>query len=185
MTVITADYPGAIWDGLSTDRSLRSTDTEPRANDWDQAVAEILALQTQLGIVPPRHVKVTVTSAQILLANTTPTVVLAAPGANLVNIIDRVVVRNEFLTGAYAYTGVANLSYTDETGAIVVAMDALFLETAATAIASIPSTLLTGAAAATRAVADAAIVFGTTDADPTTGAGSLIFDIYYRTIATA
>ena len=82
----------------------------------------------------PRHKRVTVTSAEILAMNTTPVVLLASPGAGKANIIERVVVRNQFLTGAYAFTTIANISYTDESGAPIVAFVALFLETVATAV---------------------------------------------------
>lgn len=136
-------------------------------------------------LLVPQHTRVTVTSAEILACNTTPVVLLAAPGAGLVNVVERVVVRNVFDTGAYAYTTIANISYTDESGAPIVALVALFLESVATAIMTGSSTLLTGAAAATRAVENAAIVFGAPDADPITGAGSLVFDLWYHTVAVA
>ena len=131
----------------------------------------------------PKHVRVTLTSAQLLDCNSNPVVLLAAPGAGLVHVVERAVVKNVFDTGAYAYTTIANISYTDESGAPIIAMVALFLETVATALASLPSTLLTGAAAATRPVANAPVVFSTPDADPTTGAGTMVIDLWYRTVA--
>lgn len=132
----------------------------------------------------PKHIRRTVTSAEILAANTTPITLIPAPGAGLANVVERVVVRNEFDTGAYAYTTIANLSYTDEGGAPIVAFLATFLEAVATTIMAAASTLLDGAGASTSVVANAPIVFGTPDADPTTGAGSLVIDIWYHTVAT-
>jgi hypothetical protein len=150
----------------------------------DTGVANAAAIAANT-LLAPKHARVTVTSAEILACNTTPVELIAAPGAGLANVVERVVVRNEFLTGAYAYTTVANISYTDEAGAPIVALVALFLEAAATTIMAAASTLLTGAGAATSVVANAPVVFGAPDADPTTGAGSLVFDIWYHTVATA
>lgn len=182
-----AQYPGQVYDGTSPERD----DAEIRAScgpeDWEQLVVELQATQTELDtlkVAAPLHAKVTVTSAEILACNTAPVTLLPAPGAGLAHVIERVTIRNEFLTGAYTYTTIANLSYTDESGAPIIALLALFLEAAATTIMAGPSTLLTGAGASTSIVANAPVVFAAPDADPTTGAGSLVIDIWYNTIAT-
>jgi len=141
-----------------------------------------LDVLTQLA---PSYKRVTVTSAEILACNTTPVELLPAPGAGHSIIVERVVVKNVFDTGAYAYTTVANISYTDEAGAPIVALVALFLEAAATTIMAAASTLLTGAGASTSVVENAPVVFGAPDADPITGAGSLVIDLWYHTIPTS
>ncbi len=136
-----------------------------------------------LTILAPTQRRVTVTSAQILAANTSPVELIPAPGAGFATVVERVVAKNVFDTGAYAYTTIANISYTDEAGAPILAFLALFLEAAASVIMAGASTLLTGAGAATAVVEDAAVVFGTPDADPTTGAGTLVIDLWYHTVA--
>lgn len=51
MSVKVAQYPGQVWDGLSTVRNDRTINRVPDYPDWDQAVAEVIALQTQLDTV--------------------------------------------------------------------------------------------------------------------------------------
>jgi hypothetical protein len=45
---ITADFPGAVWDGLSDNRNTRADDKSPDYRDWDQLIAEIRAVQDWL-----------------------------------------------------------------------------------------------------------------------------------------
>ncbi len=181
-----ADYPTKVWDGLSVRRLARDL-ASPSATDWDQIVSELIATQTELDRVSDgvATAKVTVSSAQILACNGTPVELIAAPGAGKLIVVDHISVKNVFNTAAYAYTTVANLSYTDQAGAVIQDLVALFLESVATAIAAHSPSALTGAAAATRAVENAAVVFAAPDADPTLGDGTLIFNLRYRTLTLA
>jgi hypothetical protein len=43
-----ADFPGAVWDGLSDNRLTLDTDKRPDFEDWDQVTAEMIALQTEV-----------------------------------------------------------------------------------------------------------------------------------------
>ena len=191
MSINDPQYPGQVWDGLGPNRLNREQDASPDFEDWDQIVAELISTQEELdaqvaaaALVDQKHARVTVSSVEILAANTTPTELIAAPGAGFVNIVDRVVVRNAHGGTDYAFTTIANISYTDEAGAPITAFLATFLEAAAEVLMTDAATLLTGAGAATSPVANAAIVFGAPDADPTLGDGTLVIDLYYRTIAT-
>lgn len=52
MSVNVAKYPGAQWDGSSPDRTNdRSINRRPDYEDWDQIVAEVIALESELDIV--------------------------------------------------------------------------------------------------------------------------------------
>lgn len=48
MAVNNPQYPKRIWDGTSPDRKNRFQSSPPSAADWDQAVAEIIALQSRV-----------------------------------------------------------------------------------------------------------------------------------------
>ncbi len=179
MTALVAQYPGQIWDGLSSNRARRGIHRGAEAEDWDRISAELLALQNAIG-TEVYHKRIIVTTAQQLACNTTPVALIAAPGAGIAIIVEQIVAKQTFLAAAYSYTTVANISYTDESGAVIQDYTALFLETAATAISAHAPSALTGAAAATRVVENAPVVWGAPDADPTTGDGPLVFDIRYR-----
>ncbi len=140
------------------------------------------AVNTELA---PQHKRITVTTSEILACNTTPVELLAAPGAGFAHVIERAVIRNEFLTAAYDFSTVANISYTDESGAPIIALAALFIEAAATVIASRPGELTGDGGASTGVQVNAPVVFGAPDADPTTGEGSFVIDLWYRTVATS
>lgn len=45
MSVKLPQFPGKIWDGLSKGRADRFQDKSPDHNDWDQLVAEVIAMQ--------------------------------------------------------------------------------------------------------------------------------------------
>lgn len=182
MAELTAQYPGAIWDGLSSNRGNRGIHRGAEAEDFDRIAAELIATQTQLDAVNAKILtkRVTVTTAQQLTSKTVPTILIAAPGAGIAIIVEQIVAKQTFLAAAYAYTTVANISYTDESGAVIQDYTALFLETVATAISAHAPNVLTGAAAGTRVVENAPVVWGAPDADPTTGDGPLVIDIRYR-----
>ncbi len=48
MSINVADYPAAVWDGLSPRRVDRETDAAPEYEDYDQITAEVVATQTEL-----------------------------------------------------------------------------------------------------------------------------------------
>jgi hypothetical protein len=145
-------------------------------------------------VVTPWHVRgrvvATITSAQLLALNATPITVLAAPGAGLANVIDRVVV---YKPAGTAYAAVAAgedlvLKYTNASGAQVssVIETTGFLDqaTAQTRAATAPSS--TGSTAGDHVVtANAAIVAHLLVGEITTGDSPLYLEIFYQTIRTA
>ena len=50
MSINDADYPAAVWDGLSpnTQRATRVVNQSPGYEDWDQIVAEVIAIETEV-----------------------------------------------------------------------------------------------------------------------------------------
>lgn len=48
MLEITADYPTAVWDRLSTSRDSAMIKAAPDYQDWDAIVAEVIAIETEL-----------------------------------------------------------------------------------------------------------------------------------------
>lgn len=65
---------------------------------------------------------VTLTTAQILALNATPITLLAAPGAGLVNIVDRAIAQLDFNTAAYAGIAAGEdlaIRYTGAAGQII------------------------------------------------------------------
>ncbi len=47
MSVKIAQFPTTVWDGLSSTRTDRQTNTKPSNADWDQLISEVLAVQQQ------------------------------------------------------------------------------------------------------------------------------------------
>ncbi len=47
MSINNADYPAAVFDGIGPNRTLRAQNAAPDFEDYDQAVAEIIAVQQQ------------------------------------------------------------------------------------------------------------------------------------------
>lgn len=43
-----AQFPGRVWDGTTPSRPTRQIDANPELEDWDQIVAEMIAVQTRL-----------------------------------------------------------------------------------------------------------------------------------------
>ncbi len=48
MSINVADYPTAVWDGLSPRRTDRKVNAAPEYEDWDQMTAEMIAAQTEV-----------------------------------------------------------------------------------------------------------------------------------------
>lgn len=124
----------------------------------------------------PRQAAVTVTSAQIKAANTTPVTLIAAPSEDYLIIIDEIIVMNDFGTAAYAAGGAMSIRYSNGSGAKVVndLAEVAFVEAAADAYA------------VRRAIdvvpTSAAVVLFAEASDPTTGDGVMKFKIKYRLV---
>jgi len=122
--------------------------------------------------------EVTLASADILASNKTPIEVIAAPGASKYIVIDDVFILNDFGTKAYAFGGTACLHYTDGSGDKVITDypdDNTILEATADAVDWRPGI-------ACVPVANAAIVFASATADPTTGDGDFELIVKYHII---
>jgi hypothetical protein len=50
MSINQPNFPNKIWDGFSPSRHDRTIDRPPDGEDWDQIIAEIIALQQPQGI---------------------------------------------------------------------------------------------------------------------------------------
>lgn len=48
MSVNPANFPTSVWDGSTPTRNDRRTDRDPDYEDWDQMLAEVIALQNHL-----------------------------------------------------------------------------------------------------------------------------------------
>ena len=46
MSINQANFPGSVWDGTSVARDSREIDAAPVYEDWDQIVAEVIAMQS-------------------------------------------------------------------------------------------------------------------------------------------
>ena len=124
----------------------------------------------------PRQASVTVTSAQILAAYTTPVTLIAAPAEDNYIIIDEIVAFNDLGTAAYAAGGTMSIRYTDGSGAKVVndLAEVAFVEAAADAIAL---------RKAVDVVPECAkIVLFAEASNPTDGDGVMKFKIKYRIV---
>lgn len=74
MSVNVANFPTSIWDGSSVNRDSRSIDAGPDYEDWDQIVAEVIAMQGGGTPVGTGGTGVTVTQAAPQIVTTTLTV---------------------------------------------------------------------------------------------------------------
>lgn len=119
------------------------------------------------------------TNAQVDTLNATPVQILAAPGAGLVNIVEGVLTRINFLTTAFELgSGVLSFLYTDGSGDKVAAdVPNATVEAAATAYYRSVGLSVIGLANA-KVVAKAS-------ADVTAGGGTIQGRIWYRTMKIA
>lgn len=133
------------------------------------------------GLVRGAIKKVTLTSAQILALNATPITVLAAPGAGLVTLVNRV---TAYKAAGTAYSGIATgedlaIRYTDGSGAIAAQIETTgFLDQAGalTASSAQPGGLVT---------ANAALVAHMLSGEITTGNSPLVLWIDYDIVPAA
>jgi hypothetical protein len=167
-------HPKEIIDALNTML------TELYASD----TAAALALTTQSAI---KFVNVTITTAQLKALNATPQTILAAPGANLANVIDSIVA---YKAAGTAYAGIAggedlSVKYTDASGLEVLEIETTgFLDqtTAQTRYAS--SFAAASGISSITPVANAAMVMMLLSGEITTGDSDLKLRVYYRTVPT-
>jgi len=120
---------------------------------------------------------VEVSSAEILDLNSTEKELIAAPGAGKAIVIDEVVAFHDYGTATYAFSGDADIRYTDNSGDKAADSLAHVAFGEATADAYQVSKGLTVAP-----VANAPVVLHAASADPTTGDGTFTLYIRYRVL---
>lgn len=125
------------------------------------------------------HVKLTLTSAQILALNTTPIALIPAPGAGYaISVLEAVAVLT-FKTTAYTGTNDLNLNYTNGSGVAVTAAfpHATFMNGGATnyyKVDSVANNVIT---------ANAAVVANVPTANPAAGDSTITIDVAFRVVA--
>lgn len=133
-----------------------------------------------------QHARVTLTAAQWNGMYATPVQLLAAPGANKINVIEQIDLGMTFVAAAYAAGGVVGAQYGNTVhgaGAAASSTEAAAdFQAGASTMFRLGSGLGTGAPFAS--AVNAAIYLSNQTAAFTTGDGTWIVDVYYRTIAT-
>ena len=74
MSINVANFPTSVWDGSSPNRASRAVDAGPDYEDWDQIVAEVIAMQGGGTAVGTGGTGVTVSQAAPQVVTTTLTV---------------------------------------------------------------------------------------------------------------
>lgn len=131
------------------------------------------------GVNGSQTVQVTVPTASVLLLNTTPYTLVAAPGAGKIIAVDEIVAKIVFNSIAYTGANALEFRYTDGSGAKVSAdIASTFINTASgTAYASVK-----GVVTALTPVANAALVVRVPTADPAAGNSAIVFTVKFRTL---
>ena len=124
-----------------------------------------------------QRARVTLTSAQILALNTTPITLVGAPGANKYISVDEIVGILDFGSAAYVGTNAVEFRYTNGAGAKVTG------DGANAWLNSASSAAVKTVAAAVTPVANAPVVASVPTANPTTGDGTITFDVLYRVVS--
>lgn len=124
-------------------------------------------------------VDVTVTTGQILALFTTPKVLVTAPGAGFVTIVDSIYATLTYGTATYSADAAGfSVRYTNGAGANVGAtLTEGFVESASSSLQSVRA-----AATALTPVANAAIVLFADNANPTVGDSAIKVRTYYRVV---
>ena len=133
-----------------------------------------------------QHARVTLTAAQWNGMYATPVQLVAAPGANKINVVEQITLGMTFVSAAYAAGGVVGAQYGNTAhGAGPAASSteaAADFFAGASTMFRLGSGLSTGAPFST--CANAAIYLSNLTGAFTTGDGTWIVDVYYRTVAT-
>lgn len=176
------------WDAAAGKVTTTSTGNTPAGCAFAAALSGDTTGQLLLGVAqqtlaaPVDMATVTVSSAELLLLNTTPKTLLAAPGANKAIIMDGATLWLDY--GGAAYDGIAagedlNIRYTDGSGQLVATIEATgFLDASADAVRYVyPATT-----AAITPVANAAMVLYMATGNIATGNSPLKVKLNYKII---
>lgn len=144
---------------------------------------QAMSIKMQQALDANRIANFTVTSAQLLAAFATPVTLIAAPGAGMTNVVEKVFI--SYIAGGTAYTvggaGAYYLKYTNAAGVSVAAFPAVGIVDQAGNIVAVANSLPAPAAGIV-VTANAAIVFGQLTAACTLGTGTLNLRIQYSVV---
>lgn len=170
-----ADVVSSAGSGFTAGNFMSAADTSGTAQDSGFNVSNVL-----------QHARVTISAAQWNGMYATPVQLVAAPGANKINVVEQITLGMTFVSAAYAGGGVVGAQYGNTvhgagpTASTTEAAADFFA--AASTMFRLGSSLSTGAPFST--CANAAIYLSNLTGAFTTGDGTWIVDVYYRTIAT-
>lgn len=134
---------------------------------------------TRLSEDVARTIQVTVPTASVLLLNTTPYSLVAAPGAGKIILVDEITAKLVFNTIAYTGANALEFRYTDGSGAKVTAdLASSFIDSASGTNYATVKSIVT----ALTPVANAAIVVRVPTADPGAGNSAIVFSVKYRVV---
>jgi hypothetical protein len=152
------------------------------------ATASIAASAAQVAAQSAiQFVDVTISSAQLLALNATPRQILAAPGANLANVLVGVVI---YKAAGTAYAGIASgedlsVKYTDGSGTELTRIETTgFLDQATAQTRYSEGYRAASGIADVTPTANAALVMQLLSGEITTGNSPLKLRVYYRIIPT-
>lgn len=169
------DVASTAGSGFTIGNFTSAADTAGTIQDSGFNVANVL-----------QHARVTLTAAQWNGMYATPVQLIAAPGANKINVIEQVTLGMTFVSAAYAAGGVVGIQYGSTAhGAGPVASTteaAADFFAGASTMFRLGSGLSTGAPFST--TANAALYISNLTGAFTTGDSTWIIDVYYRTVAT-
>jgi hypothetical protein len=169
------DVVSSAGSGFTAGNFISAADTAGSAQDSGFNVSNVL-----------QHARVAITAAQWNGMFATPVQLVAAPGANKINVVEQITLGMTFVSAAYAGGGVVGAQYGNTIhgagpAASTTEAAADFFAAASTMF-RLGSSLGTGAPFST--TANTAIVLSNLTGAFTTGDGTWIVDVYYRTIAT-
>ena len=169
------DVVSSAGSGFTVGNFLAAGDTAGSAVDSGIGVSNVL-----------QHARVALTAAQWNGMYATPVQLVAAPGANKINVVEQITLGMTFVSAAYAAGGVVGAQYGNTIhGAGPVASTseaAADFFAAASTMFRFGSSLSTGAPFST--TVNTAIYLSNLTGAFTTGDSTWIVDVYYRTVAT-
>lgn len=125
--------------------------------------------------------RIEISSADILAANATPKVLVTAPGAGRIVIVDRIILKMVRTATVYANGGALEFRYTNASGAKVAADIAASVVT--TGGAGTEFNTVAGVVTSLTPVANAAVVMDNATAAFITGTGTAVIEIQYRIVS--